>query len=66
MGYNVLKTPYSKDQGADLILERFEEMTVVQAKRYKGNVGNSAVQEVVASKAYYQATEGRWLLIVFY
>jgi len=53
MGYSVKVTPATSDQGADLIIERFDEKTAIQAKRYNGNVGNSAVQEVVAAKSYY-------------
>lgn len=44
MGYDVQNTPLSGDQGADLILEKFGEKTIVQAKRYQGNVTNRAVQ----------------------
>ena len=54
-GYKVQLTPNSNDYGADLILKKRRKKTVVQAKRYKGKVGNAAVQEVVASKAYYKA-----------
>ena len=55
MGYKVLLTPATNDYGADLILNKKGEVTVVQAKRYNGNVGNKAVQEVVAAQAYYDA-----------
>jgi HJR/Mrr/RecB family endonuclease len=58
MGYNVTQTPLSGDQGADLIVERNSEITVVQAKRFQGKVGNKAVQEVVASVKYYGADYG--------
>ena len=51
--YKVNLTQGSNDQGADLIIERFEERTAIQAKRYKGNVGNSAIQEIVAAKSHY-------------
>ncbi len=53
-GYHVELTPASKDQGADLVISKNGVRTVVQAKRWKGRVGNSAVQEVVASKPYYR------------
>ena len=55
MGYNVKNTPLSGDQGADLVIERFGEKIVVQAKCYSNKVPNKAVQEVVASKAQYNA-----------
>jgi len=55
MGYEVSGTPGSGDQGADLLLERIGERSVVQAKRYEGRIGNKAVQEVVAARSYYDA-----------
>lgn len=54
MGYNVTHTKYSLDQGADLVVSKFGETTAVQAKCYSGSVGNDAVQQVIASKGYYQ------------
>ena len=57
MGYEVLTTKVTGDQGADLILTKFGANTVVQAKRYTGRVSNSAVQEVVAAKAMYDCTK---------
>ena len=54
MGYSVTVTPPAGDQGADLILQGREGTIAVQAKRYSGSVGNTAVQEVVAAKAFYQ------------
>ena len=53
MGYSAIKTPKSSDQGADLIISKDGEKTVVQAKRYSGKVSNKAIQEIVASKKYY-------------
>lgn len=58
MGYIVTNTPLSSDQGADLIIEKFGEKTVVQAKCYQRSVSNKAVQEVVASIAHYGAKGG--------
>lgn len=55
LDFNTKITNKSKDQGADLILLKDEIKTVVQAKRYKGSVGNKTIQEVVASKDYYDA-----------
>ena len=54
LGYQVKRTPYQGDYGADLILRQGDEKTVVQAKRYKRSVGVKAVQEAVASKEYYR------------
>lgn len=53
LGYQVERTPYIGDQGADLILTRGGERTLVQAKRYKKPVGNKAVQEAAAARPHY-------------
>lgn len=57
LGYDVKTTPKTNDFGADLILTKDDRKTVIQAKRYKSKVGNSAVQEVVAAIQYYGAKE---------
>lgn len=57
MGYTVDITPKSRDQGADLIIRRDIEVTAVQVKNYTQQVSNSAIQEVVAAKKYYQANK---------
>ena len=54
LGYTVIKTKSSGDQGADLILKFNSIKTVVQAKRYSGNVSNKAVQEVAAARKHYK------------
>jgi len=53
LGYQVRRTPYQGDYGADLILQQAGVKTVMQAKRYHRQVGVKAVQEVVAAKGYY-------------
>ncbi|MDI6605571.1 MAG: restriction endonuclease [Candidatus Omnitrophota bacterium] len=58
MGYKVTRTKLSGDQGADLIIDKYGESTVVQAKRYNSKVSNDAVQEVVASIKHYKAKKG--------
>jgi hypothetical protein len=55
LGYTVLRTPLSRDQGADLIISKDNEKIVVQAKKYNGMVSNSSVQEIVAAKNHYGA-----------
>jgi hypothetical protein len=55
MGYGVVHTNLSKDQGADLIVEKFGVKTVIQAKNWTANVGNSAIQEVTAAIKHYDA-----------
>ncbi len=57
MGYRVVHTPLSNDQGADLIVEKFGERIVIQAKNWTNNVGNSAIQEIVAAVRHYQANK---------
>lgn len=54
-GFRVQVTPESGDYGADLVIEKDGTRIVVQAKRYKNNVGVKAVQEVKAAIAHYKA-----------
>lgn len=54
MGYEVSFTKASGDQGADLLLSKAGEKRIVQAKRYKDDISNTAVQEAVAAKAFYK------------
>jgi len=58
MGYDVEQTRLSGDQGADLIIVKFGERKVVQAKRAIGKVGNKAVQEIVAAISMYRSHRG--------
>lgn len=58
MGYQVEQTRLSSDQGADLVVVKFGEKTVIQAKRYGGKVGNYAVQEIMAAISLYKAQNG--------
>ena len=58
MGYEIEPTRLSGDQGADLVVVKFGEKTVIQAKCYSGKVGNKAVQEILASMSLYQAQKG--------
>lgn len=58
MGYAVKQTKLSGDQGADLIVNKFDEITVIQAKRSNSKIGNEAIQEAVASIGYYNAQKG--------
>lgn len=54
-GYKASLTPKTADYGADLVLKKNKEKIVVQAKRWKNRVGVEAVQQAVASTAYYKA-----------
>jgi len=53
-GYVAELTPLTGDYGADLILIKDGQRIAVQAKRYVGSVGVSAVQEALSGQAYYQ------------
>lgn len=55
LGYQVMRTKYVGDYGADLVTKKDGIKTVIQAKRYKSNVGIKAVQEAVASKGFYDS-----------
>ncbi|MGA2918114.1 MAG: restriction endonuclease [Methanoregula sp.] len=55
MGYRVIHTTLSNDQGADLIVEKFNVKIVIQAKNWQNNVTNSGIQEVVAAIKHYDA-----------
>lgn len=57
LGYRVEMTKYRGDWGADLIVERNGQKTVVQAKRWNKRVGVKAIQEAVAAKAMYGCSE---------
>lgn len=56
-GFRVKLTPTSGDYGADLILTTSDQRIIVQAKRYKKNVGIKAVQEIASAKNHYSADE---------
>ena len=55
LGFKVEITPITGDYGADLFCFNKNETIVIQAKRYDGNVGTKAVQEVVGALDYYEA-----------
>lgn len=55
MGYRVMLTKGSGDQGVDLIAEEDAIKWAIQAKSYLNTVGNSAVQQVLAGKQFYNA-----------
>lgn len=55
LGYKTRVTQASNDYGADVIAEKYNIKYVIQCKLYSSPVSNSAVQEVNASKSYYNA-----------
>lgn len=52
-GYKAEITKASGDQGIDVIAEKGGKRIGIQAKCYSGTVGNSAIQEAVAGKQFY-------------
>lgn len=59
IGWKAEKTPVSGDYGADLILRNPEGKRIVaQLKRYAGQVGVDAVQEIAAAIPFYKADSG--------
>jgi HJR/Mrr/RecB family endonuclease len=54
LGYSVADTRVTGDQGVDLIVADGTLRLAVQVKGYHNSVGNSAVQEAFAGKAFYQ------------
>lgn len=56
-------TKASGDGGVDLILLKDGIKTAVQCKRYSGNVGVSAIQEVYAEKTSMVVTQPLFLQI---
>lgn len=60
-GYRAEVTKAAGDYGADLVISKDGKRIVVQAKRYKKNVGLKAVQEVQGAKAHYRAN-GAWVV----
>jgi restriction system protein len=61
LGYGAEQLPTSKDFGADLILVSGDKRIALQAKRYKANVGNRAVQMILGAKSYYGCQEA-WIV----
>ena len=57
MGYDAQVTKQSGDQGLDVIAEKAGNRIGVQAKCYSGTVGNSAIQEAVAGKRFYNCNK---------
>lgn len=65
-GYMTKDLPYSNDYGADLIISKGFKEIVIQAKNYNSNVGNKAVQEVIAAKSHYKCDIGMVITNAYY
>lgn len=55
-GWTVTQTQTTGDQGVDLLAEKDGLVAAIQCKNTERPVGNTAVQEVFAGKAFYEAT----------
>ncbi|MCF8448191.1 MAG: restriction endonuclease [Bacteroidia bacterium] len=54
-GFEVHLTPYSNDKGVDVVVMKNGNNYLIQVKQTKSTVGNDAIQEICASKNYYEA-----------
>lgn len=57
-GWNARVTMQSRDQGVDVVAEKGSVRIVLQCKLYARPVGNKAVQEAAAARAFEQANYG--------
>lgn len=57
-GYATQHVGGTGDQGADLIANKAGRRIMIQAKRYKWNVDNSAVQQAYAAMKFYDCNQG--------
>lgn len=60
LGYQAKRTNQAAnkpDYGVDLVIEKFGVKTAVQAKRWKGYVGEDAVRQVYSGKNIYNCIE---------
>lgn len=66
LGHQVQHTGRIGDYGADLVIARNGERTIVQAKRWNRKVGVRAIQEAVAAKGMYGCTAAMVVTNSFY
>ena len=52
-GWNAKVTPARGDNGIDIIAKKNGKVAGIQCKRYKANVSNKAVQEILSAQAFY-------------
>ncbi|URJ47377.1 restriction endonuclease [Paenibacillus polymyxa] len=57
LGYKVVRTPTTGDEGIDLIIDKNGLRVGVQCKRYNGKVSVSAIQEAYAGKDMHDCDE---------
>lgn len=58
MGYDVKTTPYSGDSGADGILRKDGDLTILQAKRVQGSVGEPILRDLFGTMHSFNAKYG--------
>ncbi|MDE6436926.1 MAG: restriction endonuclease, partial [Muribaculaceae bacterium] len=58
LGFEVEVTPYSNDQGIDIIMFKGHEKYGVQCKRYKGSVGSPDIQNFIGALDHLKADKG--------
>ena len=58
LGYNGYLTARTQNYGADLVLQKDGVKVVVQAKRWKNNVGADAIEQVIGAMNHYNASKG--------
>lgn len=58
LGFQTENTPLVKDQGIDVILVNGKEKYGIQAKFYSQPVGNSAVQQAIAGREFFNLKKG--------
>jgi len=58
MGYSVETTPVTGDHGVDLFLMKDAKRTIVQCKKYDGQVSASVIREFFGAMVHYEADEG--------
>jgi restriction system protein len=57
-GWNAYVTKAARDQGVDVVADKNGVRLVIQCKLYSQAVGNKAVQEIVAARAFERAQYG--------
>jgi restriction system protein len=57
-GYSVETTPVTGDPGVDLFLMKDAKRTIVQCKKYDGQVSASVIREFYGAMIHYEADEG--------
>lgn len=58
MGYTVESTPYTGDSGADGVMKKNGEKTILQAKRVQGSVGEPILRDLFGTMHSFKAQHG--------